>query len=57
MFGGASGSYFADKFGRKWMILVVQIIMLGACILEQLSSHWTHWLGARILDVCKHLSW
>lgn len=56
MFGGAMGSYLADKFGRKWMILVVQIIMVGACTLEQLASHWTHWLGARILDVRTILS-
>lgn len=33
------------------MILVVQIIMVGGCILEQLAVHWTHWLGARFLDV------
>jgi hypothetical protein len=33
------------------MILVIQIIMIGACILEQLATHWTHWLGARLMDV------
>lgn len=33
------------------MILVVQIVMIGGCILEQLSWHWLHWLGARFMDV------
>ena len=33
------------------MILVVQVVMIGACILEQLSTHWSHWLGARLMDV------
>ncbi|KAJ3542353.1 hypothetical protein NM208_g4149 [Fusarium decemcellulare] len=50
MFGAGIGSYPADKLGRRWMILVVQIIMIGSCILEQLAVHWTHWLGARLLD-------
>lgn len=49
--GAGIGSYPADKIGRKWMILVVQIVMCGACILEQFATHWTHWLGARFLDV------
>lgn len=52
MLGASIGSYPADKIGRKWMILVVQIVMVGGCILEQLSSHWLHWLGARFMDVC-----
>lgn len=51
MAGAGLGSYPADKLGRRWMILTVQIIMIGACILEQLSTKWTHWLGARLLDV------
>ena len=51
MVGASVGSYPADKIGRRWMILVVQIIMVGACILEQLATHWTHWLGARFMDV------
>ena len=51
MVGASVGSYPADKIGRRWMILVVQIIMVGGCILEQLATHWTHWLGARFLDV------
>ena len=51
MVGGVTGSYPCDKIGRKWMILVVQIVMIGGCILEQLATHWTHWLGARLLDV------
>lgn len=51
MFGAGIGSYPSDKLGRRWMILTVQVIMIGACILEQLSTHWTHWLGARLLDV------
>lgn len=51
MFGAGFGSYPADRFGRRWMLLVVQIVMCGAGVLEQLSSHWTHWLGARLLDV------
>lgn len=51
MLGGVVGSYPADLFGRRWMILVVQVIMVGSCILEQLATHWTHWLGARLLDV------
>lgn len=51
MVGAGIGSYPTDKFGRRWMIFVVQIIMAGACILEQLATHWTHWLGARFLDV------
>ncbi|KAM5368279.1 hypothetical protein ACJZ2D_009645 [Fusarium nematophilum] len=50
MVGAGVGSYPADVLGRRWMILVVQIIMIGACILEQLAVHWTHWLGARLLD-------
>ncbi|CAO2658285.1 Nn.00g060080.m01.CDS01 [Neocucurbitaria sp. VM-36] len=50
MLGAGIGSYPTDKIGRKWMILVVQIIMVGACILEQFSTKWTHWLGARFLD-------
>ncbi|KAF9874273.1 putative sugar transporter protein [Colletotrichum karsti] len=50
MVGGGIGSYPADKFGRRWMILLVQIIMVGGCILEQCAYHWTHWLGARLLD-------
>ncbi|PSN67207.1 general substrate transporter [Corynespora cassiicola Philippines] len=50
MVGAGIGSYPTDKLGRKWMILVVQIIMVGGCILEQFSTHWTHWLGARFLD-------
>ncbi|KAF2108079.1 general substrate transporter [Lophiotrema nucula] len=50
MLGASIGSYPTDKLGRRWMILVVQVIMIGACILEQLSTHWTHWLGARFLD-------
>jgi hypothetical protein len=33
------------------MILVIQIIMIGACILEQFATQWTHWLGARLMDV------
>jgi MFS family permease len=53
MVGGAIGSYSADKLGRRWMMLLVQVIMIGACILEQLATTWTHWLGARILDVRK----
>ncbi|RSH81397.1 hypothetical protein EHS25_006929 [Saitozyma podzolica] len=48
--GGGLGSYPTDRFGRRWMILVIQIIMIGACILEQLATHWTHWLGARLMD-------
>ncbi|KAF6818682.1 MFS alpha-glucoside [Colletotrichum plurivorum] len=51
MLGGGIGSYPPDKLGRRWMILVVQIIMVGRCILEQFAFHWTHWLGARLLDV------
>lgn len=51
MIGASLGSYPADKIGRKWMILVVQIIMVAGCVLEQLSTEWTHWLGARFLDV------
>ncbi|KAL4882336.1 hypothetical protein BJY04DRAFT_217254 [Aspergillus karnatakaensis] len=50
MLGAGIGSYPADKFGRQWMICLVQIIMVGGCILEQLATHWTHWLGARFLD-------
>jgi MFS family permease len=51
MFGAALGSYPADRFGRRWMMLLVQIIMIGGCVLEQLATDWTHWLGARLLDV------
>jgi MFS transporter, SP family, general alpha glucoside:H+ symporter len=51
MFGAAVGSWPADKFGRKSMILIVQIIMIGAAILEQFSTTWSMWLGARLLDV------
>lgn len=51
MFGAGIGSYPSDKLGRRWMILTVQVIMVGACILEQLATNWTHWLGARLLDV------
>lgn len=51
MVGASVGSYPADRIGRRWMIHVVRIIMVGGSILEQLSSHWTHWLGARFLDV------
>jgi MFS family permease len=51
MFGAFIGSYPTDKFGRKWVILVVQVIMIGACILEQFATTWTQWLGARLLDV------
>lgn len=51
MVGASLESYPADKIGRRWMILVVQIIMVGACVLEQLATHWTHWLGARLMDV------
>jgi hypothetical protein len=51
MFGAFIGSYPADKLGRTWLILFVQIIMVGGCVLEQLATHWTHWLGARLLDV------
>ncbi|KAF4967390.1 hypothetical protein FSARC_5048 [Fusarium sarcochroum] len=50
MFGAGIGSYPADKLGRRWMILLIQVIMVGSCILEQLAVHWTHWLGARLLD-------
>lgn len=51
MVGAFTGSYPADKFGRRWMILLVQIIMIGACILEQFATTWPQWLGARLLDV------
>ena len=54
MIGAGLGSYPTDKLGRKWMILMVQVIMVGGCILEQLSTHWTHWLGARFMDVCSY---
>ena len=55
MFGAFIGSYPTDKFGRKWMILIVQIIMIGAAILEQFATTWTQWLGARLLDVSEPL--
>lgn len=56
MFGAGIGSYPADRFGRRWMIFFVQIIMIGAAILEQFAVHWTHWLGARLLDVRRNPS-
>lgn len=55
MFGAFIGSYPTDKLGRKWMILIVQIIMIGAAILEQFATTWTQWLGARLLDVSEPL--
>ncbi|OCF41065.1 hypothetical protein I317_05076 [Kwoniella heveanensis CBS 569] len=50
MLGGSIGSYPADKIGRRWMILLVQILMIGAAILEQFATKWHHWLGARLID-------
>lgn len=51
MLGAITGSYPADKIGRKWMILVVQIVMIAGAITEQFATTWTHWLAARFLGV------
>ena len=46
------GTWPSDYFGRKWMLLVIQILMAVACIIEMFATNWGHWAGAKVLDVC-----
>lgn len=48
-----AGTWPSDKFGRKAMLLVIQVLFAAACILEMFATNWTHWLGAKILNVSR----
>jgi MFS family permease len=49
--GAGLATWPNDRFGRKPMILSIQIAFIGACLLEMFATKPNHWLGARILDV------
>lgn len=45
------GNWPIDYFGRRPMLWLTQILMLAAAIIELFATNWTHWLGAKILNV------
>ena len=49
--GALIAIYPKERYGRKPLILAIQITFVGACILEYFATTWLHWMGARILDV------
>jgi SP family general alpha glucoside:H+ symporter-like MFS transporter len=46
------GNWPLDRFGRKPMLWAVQIFMIIAAIIECFATNWTHWLAAKIMNVC-----
>ena len=46
------GSYPIDRFGRKPMLIATQVFMLIACLIEMWATNWTHWIAAKVLNVC-----
>jgi SP family general alpha glucoside:H+ symporter-like MFS transporter len=48
------GTWPADKFGRKPMILLIQVFMAIACLIEMFATHWTHWLAAKMMNVSRY---
>jgi MFS family permease len=45
------GSWPLDYFGRKPMLIMTQVFMLVACLIEMFATKWTHWLAAKIMNV------
>ena len=48
--GAAMGTWPADRFGRKPMILAIQIVLAAGTVCEMLATHWTHWVVARTIE-------
>jgi hypothetical protein len=48
--GAALGTWPSDRFGRKPMILAIQIVLACGTILEMFSTTWAHWVGARTIE-------
>ncbi|KAL1865069.1 hypothetical protein VTK73DRAFT_5524 [Phialemonium thermophilum] len=48
--GAAVGTWPADRFGRKPMILAIQIILATGTICEMFATHWSHWVVARAIE-------
>ncbi|RSH85773.1 hypothetical protein EHS25_003914 [Saitozyma podzolica] len=48
--GAALGTWPSDRFGRKPMILTIQIVLACGTILEMFSTTWAHWVGARTIE-------
>ena len=46
-----AGTWPADKFGRKPMILLIQVFMAIACLIEMFATTWPHWLAAKMMNV------
>lgn len=40
-----------DHLGRKFMLIMTQVFMLIACLIEMFATTWTHWLAAKIMNV------
>lgn len=51
------GSWPLDHLGRKPMLIMTQVFMLIACLIEMFATNWTHWLAAKILNVCHSYTW
>jgi MFS family permease len=45
------GHWPIDKFGRKKMLILTQVFMFIACLIEMFATNWTHWVAAKILNV------
>jgi MFS transporter, SP family, general alpha glucoside:H+ symporter len=48
--GAAIGTWPSDRFGRKPMMLAIQIILAAGTICEMLATHWSHWVVARTIE-------
>jgi MFS family permease len=48
--GGAMGTWPSDRFGRKPMILAIQIILAAGTICEMFATDWSHWVVARTIE-------